>query len=173
MDLTSPDGLLIGGRGDPARCRCAIVFRSGFAADLPVFGGPIEEEMADREVEPSAGATVWTAVFAVVALLIDAMAVPMMLRLEREGAPHAERGWLAVLAVGIVALGLVCQRKWAAVLFAGGAAASGAWLAIGGVFYVPLPFAIINILFGAALWLPLFVTLRYWKALQWRGRLWI
>jgi hypothetical protein len=34
MQLTKPDGLLVGGRGDPVRCRRAIVFQSGFAADL-------------------------------------------------------------------------------------------------------------------------------------------
>jgi hypothetical protein len=34
MQLTKPDGLLVGGRGDHVRCRRAIVFESGFAADL-------------------------------------------------------------------------------------------------------------------------------------------
>ena len=34
MQLTKPDGSLVGGRGDHVRCRRAIVFESGFAADL-------------------------------------------------------------------------------------------------------------------------------------------
>jgi hypothetical protein len=34
MQLTKPDGLLVGGRSDHVRCRRAIVFESGLAADL-------------------------------------------------------------------------------------------------------------------------------------------
>jgi hypothetical protein len=46
MQLTKPDGILVGGRGDHVRCRRAIVFESGFAADLRCSPGieMIEEQ---------------------------------------------------------------------------------------------------------------------------------
>jgi hypothetical protein len=34
MQLTKPDGIRVGGHGDHVRCRRAIVFESGLAADL-------------------------------------------------------------------------------------------------------------------------------------------
>jgi hypothetical protein len=34
MQLTKPDGILVGGRGAHAHRRRAVVFESGFAADL-------------------------------------------------------------------------------------------------------------------------------------------
>ena len=34
MQLTKPDGLLVGGHGDHVYCRRAIAIESGFAADL-------------------------------------------------------------------------------------------------------------------------------------------
>jgi hypothetical protein len=37
MQLTKPDGGLAGGHGDDVRCRRAIVFESGFAADLRCY----------------------------------------------------------------------------------------------------------------------------------------
>src|SRR5438874_388385 len=39
MQLTMPDGILVGGHGDHVRCRRAIVFESGLAADLRCWAG--------------------------------------------------------------------------------------------------------------------------------------
>jgi hypothetical protein len=40
MQLTKPDGLLVGGRGAHVQRRRAIVFESGFAADLRCSADP-------------------------------------------------------------------------------------------------------------------------------------
>jgi len=39
MQLTTPDGSLVGGHGDYVHCRRAIIFESGVAADLRCYPG--------------------------------------------------------------------------------------------------------------------------------------
>ena len=48
MQLTKPDGLLVGGRGAHVRCRRAIVFESGFAADLRCYAGILRNPSYER-----------------------------------------------------------------------------------------------------------------------------
>ena len=57
MQLTKPDGILVGGRGDHVRCRRAIVFESGFAADLrcsPNLRSTARGSQLKRRLRPTA-----------------------------------------------------------------------------------------------------------------------
>ena len=66
----------------------------------------------------------------------------------------------------VIGIGLLLHHKWAAVLFAGSLGVAGLWLAIGSSMEVPMPYMLINVLFGCALLVPSAVVIRCWSQLN-------
>jgi len=80
---------------------------------------------------------------------------------------------LAYFVVGIIGLGLIYLRKWAAAYFSLFLFYFGvwfAWSAIKGIADMPFPFNLIWLCEGISLMLPLAFTIHFWPQLSWRGK---
>jgi len=65
-----------------------------------------------------------------------------------------------------VGIGLLLQRRIAAILLSVPLLVAGFWLGIGSIFAVPFPFSLVNIAFGSVMLLPSWLTWRYWSTLR-------
>lgn len=72
--------------------------------------------------------------------------------------------FLALTAV--TAIGLIFQRKWAAILFSLATGMFSFWLIIGSIAEVPFPFLLINLVMGLLLLSPLLATISCWSSLK-------
>ncbi len=66
------------------------------------------------------------------------------------------------LLSGLVGLGLLRNRKWAAVLLFLCLSTMGLWLGVGSLFAVPFPLCLINVAFACVLLVPCVVIVRGW-----------
>lgn len=71
----------------------------------------------------------------------------------------------AVLLV-ILGIGLLFQHRWAAVLVSVIAAVCGGWVAIGSLITVPMPWSLLNVLFGGVIFSPSVLVWRHWSKLR-------
>jgi hypothetical protein len=66
----------------------------------------------------------------------------------------------------LVGIGLLFQRRVAAVLFSLPLLAGALWLGIGSIFAVPFPWSLLNVAFAFIMLLPSWATWRGWSALR-------
>jgi len=69
-----------------------------------------------------------------------------------------------------VAVGLLSLRKWAALYFSLPLFFYGIWLARTSIEQIRFPYNLLGMCEGAAMLLPLFVTIRVWRQLKWGGK---
>lgn len=73
-------------------------------------------------------------------------------------------------AVVVIGVGLIYLRKWAAIYFSVSLFGYGLWMALRGIQEVEFPFNLLVMAYGVSQMLPLFVTIRIWPHLTWRGK---
>ncbi len=66
----------------------------------------------------------------------------------------------------MTAIGLIFQRKWAAILFSLATGMFSFWLMIGSIAEVPFPYLLINLFMGLLLLSPLLATISFWSSLK-------
>jgi hypothetical protein len=83
---------------------------------------------------------------------------------------HFPRTVVLVLAIGIVGMGLLFLRKWAALYFSVPLFWFGIQEAFTSIYEISFPLNLLAILHGISLTLPLIITIRVWRQLTWGGR---
>lgn len=83
---------------------------------------------------------------------------------------HGGHDLSGLAAVGVVfvilGVGLFLRLKWAAVIAVFLSVACGMCFVVGSVIYVPLPWALVNILMGVCFFLPGILVVRDWASLR-------
>ena len=97
---------------------------------------------------------------------ITAAAILMNTKARASGGHDIRGAWVVALVCWVLGAGLVAHRKWAAVLFATILGLCGAVVAVGSVGKVPMPWLIMNFVFGVVLLLPALITVRDWHLLR-------
>jgi hypothetical protein len=121
-----------------------------------------------RPVVSSIGSVGWTLLFSITGLAFAALMVVMLRKLH--DAPHPEPAYGVIALSLAVSIGLVAQRKWAALLFAAGSASFGAYMAYGSIVMTHREYARGIFVESLVFFVPAIVVYWYWNALRWRGR---
>jgi hypothetical protein len=80
------------------------------------------------------------------------------------------KSFVLFAAVVVVGLGLLFLRKWAALYFSVPLFGYGIWIALWAITKDPFPLNLLIMAYSVSLMLPLFVTIRIWRQLVWRGK---
>ena len=104
----------------------------------------------------------WFRGFGVLVLVIE---LPFVAFLK----PRATQCLILLVAFGILGLGLLNLRKWAALYFSGLLLSWGIWMFLEAIEGIPFPWNLLFMGEAFSLILPAIVTYRLWAHLSWRG----
>jgi hypothetical protein len=99
------------------------------------------------------------------ALLLVLFLANLRSRVYYHGPNYSFLGWMALYVI-VVGFGLIHLWKWAVVLLVAPTLSAGLFLIIGSVMKVPLPWSLLNILFGAVLCAPAVFAPLCWRDLK-------
>jgi hypothetical protein len=111
------------------------------------------------------------AAFGLLTLLVSPLTLPV--RFVRESTKNPmflPPSRVLLLAIMLVAFGLIFRRKWAALYFSLPLCAYGVYEAFTSIEQVTFPLNLLVMLHGISLTLPLVITIRVWKDLTWGRR---